>query len=76
VRECGAGHLVVYGGGLGLEPRQLPLDVRDEQVGEMVSEAPPHDHAQGGKVLSVLRERVRGHLPAALAKRVDTSNTV
>ena len=53
-----------------LEPRQLPLEVGDEQVGHVVGEAAPDDDAQRGEVRAVLRERVGGHLPAALAQRV------
>src|SRR5262245_38481007 len=70
VAEPRGGGVVVYRLGLLLEPRQLPIQVREQHVGHVVGEAAPHDHAQGGEVFAVLRERVGRHLPAALAQRV------
>ena len=70
VREGAPGRLVVDRRGLRLEPRKLPLEVGDEHVRHVVREAAPDDYAQRGEVGPVLRERVRRHLPAALAQRV------
>src|SRR5215218_2970064 len=53
-----------------LEARQLTLQVAHEQVGQVVGEAAPDDDPEGGEILPVLREAVRGHLPATLAHGV------
>src|SRR5215211_2699178 len=70
VAEPGCRRVVVHRLGLALEARQLALQVREQHVAQVVREAAPHDHAEGGEVLAVLRERVRRHLPAPLAERV------
>ena len=65
------------GGRLLLQARQLPLEIVDEHVGHVVREPTPDDHAQGGEVGPMLRERVRRNLPAALTHCVrDIENRV
>ena len=61
---------VVHRRRLLLEPRELPLDVGHEQVGEIVREAAAHDDAERREVRAVLRERVCRNLPAAFAQGV------
>ena len=53
-----------------LEPRQDATQVGEQQVGEVVAEPATDDDAQRREVGALLRERVRRHLPAALAQRV------
>ena len=50
--------------------RQLSLDVPHEHVREVVGEAAPDDDPERREVFTIRRERVRGHLPAALPQRV------
>src|SRR3954447_1455861 len=47
-----------------LQPRQLPLEVLDQQVSEIVADALADDHPERGEVGAVLGERVGRHLPA------------
>jgi hypothetical protein len=76
VREGGRRLCIVYGRRLPLQSRKLPFEVCDEHVGHVVGEPPSDDHAKGGEVGPILGERVRGHLPAALAEGIETSKTV
>jgi hypothetical protein len=48
VGEGAPGRLVVHRGRLALEPGELPLDVSDEQVGEVVGEAAADDDTERG----------------------------
>jgi hypothetical protein len=75
VAEARGGLDVVHRGRLALEARQLPQQVVDEHVRHVVR-SPTDDDAKGGEVGAVVRERVRGDLPAALAQQFDTSKTV
>src|SRR5262245_9359462 len=68
--EPGGSGVVVHRLGLLLEPRKLPLQVREQHVRHVVGEAAPHDDPEGREVIPVLRERVGRNLPAALAHRV------
>ena len=68
--ETGRGRLVMNRRRLLLETRQLSLQVGDQHVRHVVGEPAPDDDSKSGKIFAVLRERVRGHLPATLAKRV------
>jgi hypothetical protein len=58
---------IVRRGRLLLEPRQQPLQVVQEQIGGVPAVTVPDHHPEREEVLAVLRERVRWHLPAALA---------
>src|SRR5215218_3245789 len=70
VAEPGCRRVVVHRLGLALEARQLPLEVREQHVRHVVGEAAPHHDSERSEVLAVLREGVRGHLPAPFAERV------
>ena len=61
---------LVQRGVLFLQARELALDVGDEKVGHVVTQAALDHHTQRTQVGPVLGERVRGHEPAALAERV------
>ena len=71
-----AGGLVVDGRRLRLETRELPLEVRDEQIGEVVREAVAHDDAECREVGAVLGERVGGTCQPRSRSAFETSNTV
>ena len=68
--EGGGRVAVVDGRRLLLEPRQLTLQVVDQQVGQVLAEPTFDDDPQRREVLAVLRERVRRQEPAALAQGV------
>jgi hypothetical protein len=61
---------------LRLQPQQLALHVGDEQVRHVVTEALPHDDAQGREVGSMLRERIGGTCQPRSRSAFETSNTV
>src|SRR5215217_5347601 len=66
VREA-RGRFVVRGRRLLLEALQQSFQVVQEHVGDVPTVAVPDHHPQRHEVLPVLGERVRWHLPAALA---------
>ena len=68
--EAARAAAVVQGRGLPLQARELPLDVGDEQIGQVVTEAPFDHHTQRRKVGALLREGVGRHEPAALPEGV------
>src|SRR6476660_3515944 len=70
VVEAGVGRAVVHRRRLLLEAWQLSLDVLHEQVRQVVGEAAPDDDPERREVFTIRRERVRGHLPAALPQGV------
>src|SRR3954451_20287959 len=60
---------VVYGGRLLLQTWQLPLDVVDEHVRDVVRESALHDDAKRCQVLPIGGKRVGRNEPATLAQR-------
>ena len=68
--EGGGVGFAVNRGRLRLQAGELALEIGHQQVGHVVPEALPHDHAQRREVRPVFRERVGGQLPAAFPHRV------
>ena len=68
--ERGRAVAVVHRFPLLLQPGQLPLDVGEQHVREIVAEPASHHDAKSREVITVLRERVSRQLPAALTQRV------
>ena len=68
--ECRRRRAVVNRLRLLLEARQLPPQIGNQHVGEVVGEAASHDDPERREVLAVLREGVGRDLPATLAQRV------
>src|SRR3954454_12857175 len=60
---------VVYGGRLLLQTRQLPLQVVDEHVRDVVGKALLHDDAKRREILPIGRKGVSRNEPATLAHR-------
>src|SRR5262249_36412286 len=61
---------VVHWSRLLQETWELPLEVARKHLGHVGGESAPDDHAQRREILAILREGVRGNLPAALAQGV------